>query len=235
MYHFYGERRYKKTAYECGKKKLLGAEVKAVTRGQGTLKDAVDEAFDYYLNHKNVFYLIGSAVGPRPYPELVKYFQKCIGEEAKKQIIQQERKLPKAVIACVGGGSNSIGLFAPFIKEKEVDIYGVEAAGKGLNTGKHASAFYMGKIGIIHRMKTYMMQDEKVNIKDAYSISAGLDYPGVGPEHAYLKKKKRAIYDTITDQEAVNAFKILAKEEGIIPALESSHAIAYAIKNSKEV
>ena len=230
---FMGEEDIKRQHVNVEKMKLLGAEVRSVTRGEKTLKDAVDEAFEYLLKHQDVFYLIGSAVGPSPYPEMVKYFQKCIGEEAKRQILKQEKKLPKAIIACVGGGSNSIGLYAPFIKEKEVEIYGVEAAGKGLGTGKHASAFYMNKVGIIHGMKTYMMQDEKGNIKDAYSISAGLDYPGVGPEHAYLKKTGRVIYDTITDQEAVSAFKTLVKEEGIIPALESSHAIAYALKIAK--
>ena len=174
------------------KMKLLGANVVSVTRGNKTLKDAVDEAFDYLLQHKDSFYLIGSAVGPSPYPEMVKYFQKVIGEEAKKQIIKQEHKLPKAIIACVGGGSNSIGLFNSFIKEK-VDIYGVEGAGLGIKSNKHASAIANNKIGIIHGMKTYIMQDKKGNIKDAYSISAGLDYPGIGPEHAYLNKIKKEL------------------------------------------
>ena len=215
------------------KMKLLGANVVSVTRGNKTLKDAVDEAFDYLLQHKDSFYLIGSAVGPSPYPEMVKYFQKVIGEEAKKQIIKQELKLPKAIIACVGGGSNSIGLFNSFIKEK-VDIYGVEGAGLGIKSNKHASAIANNKIGIIHGMKTYIMQDKKGNIKDAYSISAGLDYPGIGPEHAYLNKIKRVNYDSITDKGAIKAFKLLTKLEGIIPALESSHALAYAIKIAKK-
>ncbi|MBQ6495193.1 MAG: tryptophan synthase subunit beta [Bacilli bacterium] len=215
------------------KMKLLGANVVSVTRGNKTLKDAVDEAFDYLLQHKDSFYLIGSAVGPSPYPEMVKYFQKVIGEEAKKQIIKQEHKLPKAIIACVGGGSNSIGLFNSFIKEK-VDIYGVEGAGLGIKSNKHASAIANNKIGIIHGMKTYIMQDKKGNIKDAYSISAGLDYPGIGPEHAYLNKIKRVNYDSITDKGAIKAFKLLTKLEGIIPALESSHALAYAIKIAKK-
>ena len=214
--------------------KLLGAEVVEVTRGEQTLKDAVDEAFEYLLTHQDVFYLIGSAVGPDPYPEMVKYFQKIIGDEAKRQIHQQEKKLPKAIIACVGGGSNSIGLFSSFLKEKNVDIFGVEAAGKGLHTGKHSSAFYKGKVGILHGMKTYIMQDENGKVQDAYSISAGLDYPGVGPEHAYLKEIKRVTYDTVTDEEAVNAFKLTSRLEGIIPALESSHAIAYALKIAKD-
>ncbi len=214
------------------KMRLLGANIVAVTRGNGTLKDAVDEAFAYLLKHQDAFYLIGSAVGPSPYPEMVKYFQRIIGKEAKQQIIKKEHKLPKAIIACIGGGSNSIGLFADFLKEN-VDIYGVEGAGLGINTNKHASAIANGKIGILHGMKTYIMQDNLGNIKDAYSISAGLDYPGIGPEHAYLNSIKRVKYVSITDNEAINAFKLLTKLEGIIPALESSHAIAYAIKIAK--
>lgn len=230
---FMGEVDIKKQKVNVDKMKLLGAEVKSVTRGQGVLADAVDEAFEYLLNNKDVFYLIGSAVGPALYPEMVRYFQKIIGEEAKKQLIEQEGKLPKAIIACVGGGSNSIGLFADFIKEQDVDIYGVEGAGEGLETGKHASAMYDGKIGILHGMKTYFMQDENNNVSEAYSISSGLDYPGIGPEHAYLREINRVKYDSITDKEAIEAFKILTREEGIIPALESSHAIAYAIKIAK--
>jgi len=230
---FMGKEDIKRQKVNVEKMKLLGAAIQEVTRGEGTLKEAVDEAFEYLLNNKEAFYLIGSAVGPSPYPEMVKYFQKIIGEEAKKQILEQEKSLPKAIIACVGGGSNSIGLFTDFIKEK-VDIYGVEGAGLGLDTGKHASAMYNNKIGIMHGMKTYIMQDENGDIKDAYSISAGLDYPGIGPEHAYLKAIKRVVYESITDAEALEAFRILTKEEGIIPALESSHAIAYALKIAKK-
>ena len=230
---FMGKEDIKRQKVNVEKMKLLGANIREVTRGEATLKDAVDEAFEYLLENQDAFYLIGSAVGPSPYPEMVKYFQKVIGEEAKKQIIEQENKLPKVIIACVGGGSNSIGLFSDFIKDEEIEIYGVEGAGEGLETEKHASAMYNNKIGIIHGMKTYVMQDEKGNIKDAYSISAGLDYPGVGPEHSYLKSIDRVKYDSITDKEAVEAFKILTKEEGIIPALESSHAIAYVLKIAK--
>ena len=205
---------------------LLGAEVRPVTKGTGTLKEAVDEAFEYLVENPDVFYLIGSAVGPAPYPEMVKHFQKVIGEETKRQMMELEKKLPKAVIACVGGGSNSIGMFTDFIKE-DVTLYGVEAAGKGINTGDHASAVALGKIGILHGMKTYIME------KEAYSISAGLDYPGIGPEHAYLHQTNRVIYDSITDEEAVESFKLLSRTEGIIPALESSHAVAYALKIAK--
>lgn len=229
---FMGKEDIKRQKVNVEKMKLLGAEVYEVTKGEGTLKEAVDVAFEYLLKHQDVFYLIGSAVGPSPYPEMVKYFQKIIGEEAKKQILEQEGKLPKAIVACIGGGSNSIGLFTDFIKE-EVQIFGIEGAGKGIETGKHASAIYNNKIGILHGMKTYIMQDDKENIEEAYSISAGLDYPGIGPEHAYLKSIGRVKYDSITDKEAVEAFKLLCRLEGIIPALESSHAIAYAIKIAK--
>lgn len=229
---FMGKEDIKRQKVNVEKMKLLGAEVYEVTKGEGTLKEAVDVAFEYLLKHQDVFYLIGSAVGPSPYPEMVKYFQKIIGEEAKKQILEQEGKLPKAIVACIGGGSNSMGLFTDFIKE-EVQIFGIEGAGKGIETGKHASAIYNNKIGILHGMKTYIMQDDKGNIEEAYSISAGLDYPGIGPEHAYLKSIGRVKYDSITDKEAVEAFKLLCRLEGIIPALESSHAIAYAIKIAK--
>ncbi len=164
---------------------------------------------------------------------MVKEFQKIIGEEAKSQILEMENKLPKAIVACVGGGSNSIGLFTDFVNEKEVEIFGVEGAGKGINTGKHAAAMQNNTIGIMHGMKTFIMQDETGKVKDAYSISAGLDYPGIGPEHAYLGTIGRVKYDSITDEEAVDAFKTLTRLEGIIPALESSHAIAYGLKIAK--
>jgi tryptophan synthase beta chain len=231
---FMGKEDIKRQKVNVEKMKLLGAEIKEVISGTGTLKEAVDEAFDYLINNKDSFYLIGSAVGPSPYPEMVKYFQKIIGEEAKKQILELEGKLPKAIIAPIGGGSNSIGLFTDFIKEDDVEIFGVEGAGLGLETGKHASAITNNTIGIMHGMKTYIMQDKKGNIKDAYSISAGLDYPGIGPEHAYLKSIGRVKYDSITDKEAIDTFKLFSKLEGIIPALESSHAIAYSIKIAKK-
>ena len=227
---FMGSVDVKRQRMNVNRMKFLGAEV---TEGNGTLKEAVDVAFEYLLKHQDAFYLIGSAVGPEPYPEMVKFFQKIIGEEAKEQILEQENRLPKAIIACIGGGSNSIGLFNEFIPEKEVEIYGVEGAGKGLESGQHACAIYNNKVGVLHGMKTYIMQDDSGEIKDAYSISAGLDYPGIGPEHAYLYKTGRVNYDSITDDEAVDAFLQLCKLEGIIPALESSHAIAYAMKIAK--
>ena len=230
---FMGKEDIKRQMPNVERMKILGAEVMEVKEGKGTLKEAVDAAFNYLLKNQDVFYLVGSCVGPSPYPEMVKYFQKIIGEEAKEQILNQEGKLPKAIIACIGGGSNSLGLFTDFIKEKNVDIYGIEAAGKGLNTNQHASAIYNNKIGILHGMKTYIMQDENGNIIEAYSISAGLDYPGIGPEHAYLNSIGRVKYDSVTDKEAIEGFKILCRLEGIIPALESSHAIAYAIKIAK--
>ncbi len=230
---FMGIEDIKRQRVNVEKMKLLGATIKEVTRGEGTLKEAVDEAFEYLTLNDDVFYLIGSAVGPAPYPEMVKEFQKIIGEEAKKQILEMEKKLPKAIVACVGGGSNSIGLFTDFIKENDVEIFGVEGAGLGVGTGKHAAAIQNNTIGIMHGMKSFIMQDEKGKIKDAYSISAGLDYPGIGPEHAYLANIGRVKYDSITDKEAVEAFKLLTRLEGIIPALESSHAISYGIKIAK--
>lgn len=227
---FMGDVDIKRQSVNVAKMKMLGAEIKSV---DGTLKEAVDDAFNYMKDNLDVFYLIGSAVGPYPYPEIVKYFQSVIGKEARKQILQFERKLPKALVACVGGGSNSIGLFSNFIKDKDIDIFGVEARGLGLETGEHASAVSEGKIGIMHGMKTYLMMDKNNEIKEAYSISAGLDYPGVGPEHAYLSFNGRVKYDYVTDSEAVEAFKITTNLEGIIPALESSHAISYALKIAK--
>ena len=227
---FMGDVDIKRQSVNVAKMKMLGAEIKSVN---GTLKEAVDDAFNYMKDNLDVFYLIGSAVGPYPYPEIVKYFQSVIGKEARKQILQFERKLPKALVACVGGGSNSIGLFSNFIKDKDIDIFGVEAGGLGLETGEHAAAVSEGKIGIMHGMKTYLMMDKNNEIKEAYSISAGLDYPGVGPEHAYLSFNGRVKYDYVTDSEAVDAFKITTNLEGIIPALESSHAISYALKIAK--
>ena len=232
---FMGKEDIRRQKVNVEKMKLLGAEVKEVTSGEGTLKEAVDEAFLYFTENKETFYLIGSAVGPEPYPEMVKFFQKIIGEEAKKQIKVLEGKLPKAVVACVGGGSNAIGMFTDFVKEKDVELYGVEGAGLGIETGKHAAAMQNNTVGILHGMKTYIMEDEKGNIKDAYSISAGLDYPGIGPEHAFLGSIGRVKYDSITDNEALEAFKKLTRLEGIIPALESSHAVAYSMKLAKKL
>ena len=230
---FMGKEDIKRQRVNVEKMKLLGATVKEVTSGEGTLKEAVDESFEYFTKNDNVFYVIGSAVGPEPYPEMVKFFQKIIGEEAKKQIKFQEGKLPKAVVACVGGGSNAIGMFTEFVKEKDVELFGIEGAGIGIESGKHAAAMQNNTVGILHGMKTYVMQDEKGNVKEAYSISAGLDYPGIGPEHAYLGSIGRVKYDSIKDNEALETLRLVSSLEGIIPALESSHAIAYSIKIAK--
>lgn len=212
---------------------LMGAEVVEVTRGNSTLKDAIDDAFEYLTKHEDVFYLIGSAVGPEPYPEIVEFFQKIIGEETKKQIIEKENSLPDAIVACVGGGSNAIGMFSDFINDEEVELYGIEAAGKGIDTKMHASAVSENKIAVMHGMKSYFLLDDNGDVRNAYSLSAGLDYPGIGPKHAYLNSIKRVNYDSIEDQKAVEAFKLLSNLEGIIPALESSFAVAYAINLAK--
>lgn len=210
---------------------LLGAKVKSITTGTGTLKDATNAAIrEWVARPEDTFYIIGSAVGPHPYPTMVRTFQRIIGDETKKQIIEQEGRLPDKIIACVGGGSNSIGIFYPFIEDKEVELVGVEAAGQGLESGKHALTFKAGRVGVLHGMKTMLLQDEEGQIMPVYSISAGLDYPGVGPEHSYLNKIGRVKYNSATDQEALDAFSTLCHTEGIIPALESSHALAEAIK-----
>ncbi len=210
---------------------LLGAKVTPVESGTKTLADAVDFAISKWVERiEDTFYLLGSVVGPHPYPTIVKTFQKIIGEEAIKQIKEQEQRLPDYLIACVGGGSNAIGLFTEFLPHKDVKMIGVEAAGKGLETKMHAATMTLGKEGIIHGMNTKVVMDEDNNISPVYSISAGLDYPGVGPEHAYLQDIKRVTYEAVTDQEAVDAFMELSRSEGIIPAIESSHAIAQAIK-----
>lgn len=212
---------------------MLGAQVVEVASGSKTLKDATNEAIRIWAKQaKDTFYVIGSAVGPYPYPKMVKEFQRVISKEAKEQILEAEGRLPDVVMACVGGGSNSIGMFAEFMEEPEVALIGVEAAGLGITTGKHASAMALGKPGTLHGMKSYLLQDEDGNIQVAHSVSAGLDYPGVGPEHAWLKDSGRATYVSITDQEALAALSELCRLEGIIPALESAHAIAYAKKHA---
>ncbi|MCK5176669.1 MAG: tryptophan synthase subunit beta, partial [Candidatus Aenigmarchaeota archaeon] len=218
------------------KMKLCGADVIPVSSGAGTLKDAVNEALrDWIANIKSTYYVLGSVVGPHPYPSLIRDFQKIIGEETKEQIMQIEGKLPKAIVACVGGGSNAIGIFYDFIENKEVELYGVEAAGLGLNTPKHGAALCKGTPGILHGSLSYLLQDKEGQITEAYSISAGLDYPGVGPEHSMLKDKRRVKYVAITDKEALDAFKELSITEGIIPALESAHAVSYALKKAKDL
>ena len=211
--------------------KLLGAKVRVVESGSRTLKDAMNEALrDWIATVEDTYYMIGSAAGPHPYPMLVRDLQSVIGREARKQIVQSTGHLPDVLIACVGGGSNAIGLFHPFLADEDVRMVGVEAAGHGVDTGRHAATLSAGQSGILHGAKSYLLQDELGQVREAHSISAGLDYPGVGPEHSFLKDQGRASYVTATDDEALDALERLARTEGIIPALESSHAVAYAIK-----
>ena len=211
--------------------KLLGAEVVPVTSGSRTLKDALNEAMrDWVTNVDNTFYIIGTVAGPHPYPAMVRDFQTIIGRESREQILQHEGRLPDALVACVGGGSNAIGLFYPFLEDSDVAIYGVEAAGYGLDTGRHAAPLCAGKPGVLHGNRTYLMEDSHGQIIHTHSISAGLDYPGVGPEHAWLKDSGRANYVSVNDDEALQAFHDLTRIEGILPALESSHALAYVTK-----
>ncbi|HOU32349.1 MAG TPA: tryptophan synthase subunit beta [Synergistaceae bacterium] len=210
--------------------KALGAKVVAVQEGQKTLKEAVDVALRAYVERPESFYLLGSAVGPHPYPVMVRSFQSVIGREARRQFLEREGRLPDYAVACVGGGSNAIGLFAAFLDDAAVRIVGVEPAGRGLTPGDHAATLTMGSPGVIHGFRSYVLTDGQGEPAPVYSISAGLDYPGVGPEHAFLKDSRRGEYVTVTDQEAVGAFQTLCHLEGIIPALESSHALAYALK-----
>ena len=216
--------------------KLLGAEVHSVESGSKTLKDATNEAIRTWAKTaEDTFYIIGSAVGPYPYPKMVKEFQRVISKEAKAQHLAAEGKNPDVVMACVGGGSNAIGMFAEFIDEPDVELIGVEAAGKGVDTEEHAASMAGGQVGILHGMKSYLLQDKDGNVQIAHSISAGLDYPGVGPEHAYLKDSGRVNYVPITDTEAMAALDELTRLEGILPAIESAHAVAYALKKAKEM
>ncbi len=216
--------------------KLLGAEVRIVKSGSRTLKDAINEALrDWVTNVENTHYILGSVVGPHPFPTIVRDFQKIIGEETKQQILEAEGRLPDAVIACVGGGSNAIGIFYSFINDEHVRLIGVEAGGMGIETGKHAASLNGGSVGVLHGMKSYFLQDEEGQIMNTHSVSAGLDYPGVGPEHAYLKEIGRAEYLTVTDEEALEGFKLLSKTEGIIPALESAHAVIRAVDIAREL
>jgi tryptophan synthase, beta chain (EC 4.2.1.20) len=211
--------------------KLLGAEVRVVKSGSRTLKDAINEALrDWVANVETTHYIIGSVVGPHPFPMMVRDFQSVIGKEAKGQILEKEGKLPKAVVACVGGGSNAMGIFYPFVENKEVRLVGVEAGGLGLETGKHSASINAGRVGILHGMRSFFLQDEEGQILTTHSISAGLDYPGVGPEHAYLFEIGRAEYVYATDQEALEGFKLLSRLEGIIPALEPAHAVLKVVE-----
>lgn len=228
---YMGAEDVKRQAPNVYRMKLLGAEVIPVTSGSRTLKDAMNEAMrDWVTNVDDTFYIIGTVAGPHPYPQLVRDFQSVIGREAREQCLAQEGRLPDALVACVGGGSNAIGLFYPFLNDESVAMYGVEAGGLGLETGKHAAPLSVGIPGVLHGNRTYLMEDEDGQIIETHSISAGLDYPGVGPEHAWLKDEGRVNYVSINDDEALAAFRGITLTEGIIPALESSHALAYANK-----
>ena len=228
---YMGEEDIRRQASNVYRMRLLGADVVAVGSGSKTLKDALNEALrDWVTNVDSTFYIIGTVAGPHPYPAMVRDFQAIIGRETKQQILEMTGRLPTALVACVGGGSNAIGLFHPFIGDSGVQLHGVEAAGDGLETGRHAAPLCAGKPGVLHGNRTYLMEDSDGQIIETHSVSAGLDYPGVGPEHAWLKDTGRATYAAVTDTEALQAFHQLTRIEGILPALESSHALAYAVK-----
>ena len=233
---FMGAKDVERQAPNVFRMKLLGAEVRPVTAGSQSLKDAMNEAMrDWVTNVRDTYYLIGTVGGPHPFPEMVRTFQSVIGKETKEQMLAREGRLPDSVVACIGGGSNAMGIFHPFLDDAEVKLIGVEAAGHGVDTDKHASSLNGGRPGILHGMQTYFLQDAAGQIQEAHSISAGLDYPGIGPEHAWLFDQKRVNYVSITDDEALEAFQLCAKLEGIIPALESAHAYAHVLKMSGDL
>ena len=228
---YMGEEDMRRQSLNVFRMRLMGAEVRAVSSGSKTLKDAINEAIrDWVTNPGDTYYLLGSVVGPYPYPMMVRDFQSVIGKETKQQIMDKSGRLPDYIIACVGGGSNAIGIFHPFLNDKEVKLIGVEAAGRGLDSGKHAASLLRGTVGVLHGTKSYVLQDKDGQIRETHSISAGLDYPGVGPEHSYLKDSGRATYVAVTDDEALEGFQLLCNTEGITPALEPAHAIFYAAK-----
>ncbi|MBC1456725.1 tryptophan synthase subunit beta [Listeria newyorkensis] len=228
---FMGEEDIRRQQLNVFRMELLGAKVVSVSGGNGTLKDAVNEALRYWVaNVEDTHYIMGSVLGPHPFPQIVRDFQSVIGAEARAQHLEKENRLPDAVVACIGGGSNSMGLFYPFVNDTTVKMYGVEAAGSGLDTAFHAASLSKGEIGVLHGAMMHILQDDAGQIQEAYSISAGLDYPGIGPEHSFLRDEGRAKYASVTDDEAVEAFQLLCRTEGIIPALESSHAISFAVE-----
>ncbi len=228
---YMGEEDMRRQALNVFRMKLMGAEVRPVSGGSRTLKDAINEAIrDWVTNVMDTHYLLGSVVGPYPYPSMVRDFQAVIGRETREQILTKVGRLPDYIIACVGGGSNAIGIFYPFLNDKNVNLIGVEAAGRGLNTGEHAASLVAGRVGVLHGAKSYVLQDSKGQIRETHSISAGLDYPGVGPEHSYLKDTGRATYVAVNDEEALEGFQLLCKTEGISPALEPAHAIFYVAR-----
>ena len=228
---YMGEEDIQRQALNVFRMRLLGAEVQPVSSGSKTLKDAINEAIrDWVTNVRDTYYLLGSAVGPHPYPVMVRDFQSIIGKETKEQILAKCGRLPDYIVACVGGGSNAIGIFHPFVNDKNVNFIGVEAAGRGIRTGKHAASLVAGNVGVLHGARSYVLQDDNGQIQETSSIAAGLDYPGVGPEHSYYKAIGRASYVAVDDNEALEAFQLLCQTEGIIPALEPAHAVSYATK-----
>ncbi len=233
---FMGEEDVRRQELNVFRMELLGATVIPVTQGSRTLKDAVNEALRYWVKHvEDTHYLMGSVLGPHPFPQLVRDFQAVIGKETRRQIIEIEGRLPEAIVACVGGGSNAIGMFHPFIDDTDVKLYGIEAAGSGIDTEKHAATMTKGEVGVLHGSMMYLLQDAHGQVQEAHSISAGLDYPGVGPEHSLLKDIGRVQYEAVTDEQALEALQLLSRKEGIIPALESAHAIAYATQLAAEM
>ncbi|RMG59910.1 MAG: tryptophan synthase subunit beta [Deltaproteobacteria bacterium] len=233
---YMGEEDIRRQAINVYKMRLLGARVIPVTSGSRTLKDAMNEAIrDWVSSVRTTHYMIGSTAGPHPYPWMVRHFQSVIGREARSQVLKAEGRLPDALVACVGGGSNALGLFAPFLDDEGVEMFGVEAGGLGLKSGKHAATLSTGRVGVLHGSRSYVIADRDGQVKEVHSISAGLDYPGVGPEHAYLKETGRVTYTSVTDREALSAFHLLARTEGIIPALESAHAVAFGVKLARRL
>jgi len=233
---YMGETDIRRQSINVFRMKLLGAEVRSVTSGSRTLKDALNEAMrDWVTNVDDTFYVIGTVAGPHPYPVMVRDFNAVVGREARRQVIEQFGQMPDALVACVGGGSNALGLFHPFIDDREVALFGVEAAGRGLATGEHAASLCAGRPGVLHGCRTYLLDDQAGQIRHTHSVSAGLDYPGVGPEHSWLKDSGRAQYDSVTDTEALEACHTLTRLEGILPALESSHAVAYGMRLAREM
>ena len=232
---YMGEEDVQRQSLNVFRMRLMGAEVRSVSSGSRTLKDAINEAIRDWVTNPDTYYLLGSVVGPAPYPAMVRDFQAIIGKETKEQILAQTKRLPDYIVACVGGGSNAIGIFYPFLDDKDVKLIGVEAAGRGINTGQHAAPLMAGTVGVLHGTKSYVLQDDNGQIRETHSVSAGLDYPGVGPEHSFLKDSRRAEYVAVTDEQALDGFQLLCQTEGIAPALEPAHAIYHAAQMAKSL
>jgi tryptophan synthase beta chain len=232
---YMGEEDVQRQSLNVFRMRLMGAEVRTVSSGSRTLKDAINEAIRDWVTNPDTYYLLGSVVGPAPYPAMVRDFQSVIGKETKEQMLAEYQRLPDYIVACVGGGSNAIGIFYPFLEDKDIKLVGVEAAGRGIESGLHAAPLMAGTVGVLHGTKSYVLQDEGGQIRETHSVSAGLDYPGVGPEHSYLKDIKRAQYVAVTDQEALEGFQLLCKTEGIVPALEPAHAIYHTAQMAKSL